>query len=468
MKVNQLMAISAIMLFAVSGYASDIIPEKSNYYYQLGGGSELNIPPIQSNTHLTIGGDIHTNLGYNCNAFNPSISISNTINNLETSVEGLSKSVIESATVAAGSLPMYALEKAMPEFYNLIQNGINGGQETFNISMKSCQQTLAQIGHGQNPYQTWFAISDSQGWISHAQSAAQSNSTEDINAAQNEIVKNGVGYYGVPWVHKGQNSGGSAPGQVPIKVISDVAIAGYNILVDPTRALDSNSTPSSNQDDYLTQFWPTPDVAGQWAATVLGDMTVTAVQSDQAQSNTAGMGLTALMTACPQIGNYEPTCIQDVQNQLQSLVQSTQVATPAQLRAVSANNLVITEQVLDAIRNQDADAQALSISKLAQEVAIQNTMDEALLLRRVLIAGSQSQSVLNVGAATQLVDKSITQLDKDIQSLLFEHTVRKEMLTNSLQVVLSTENAKEANAINETQQGQTLPMNNGAVYKNNQ
>jgi integrating conjugative element protein (TIGR03755 family) len=447
--------------------AADLIPEKSNYYYQLGGGSDISIPAVQTHTAITIGGDIHTNLGFSCNGFNPAISISNTINNLDNSVEGLSKSVIESATVAVGSLPMYALEKADPELYNLIQNAMSGAQETFNVSMKSCHQALAQIGKGQNPYQNWFGISDSQGWLTHAQAATQPNNNEDINAAQNDIVKNGVGYYGVPWVHKGQNSGGTQPGQIPITVINDVAIAGYNILIDPTRALDSNAAPSAGQNTALTQYWSSPEVAGQWAALVLGDMTITAQPSDQAQTTQAGIGLTALMSACPAIGNTQLTCTQTLQTALTQLVQDNDIATPEQLRSVSASNLVITQQVLNALRNQDSDEQAISIAKLAQEVAIQNTMDEALLMRRILMAGGQAQAVLNVGAATKMVDKALTDLDKDIQNLLFEHQVRKDMLTNSLQTVLSSQTAKEANAINETTQGQTLPLHQGAVYLNN-
>lgn len=459
-----LSTISTILLFSLNhvAWADDIIPIQSHYYYQLGGGSDVIIPPVNNNIRLTIGGDINTNLGFNCSAFNPAISITNTLNNLEDTVEGLPQDVIGSATVAIGSTAMYALEKSSPELYNITQNGIFSGQETFNLSMKSCQQAHAEIAKGESPYQDWFAISDSQGWLKSANQAQQGQSV-DINATYQDNAQHNM-EYGVPWVHKGQNSGGTQAGQVPINVINDVVIAGYNILVDPTRPLDSNETPNKGQDDYLTTYWPTPDDAGKWATMVLGDMTITAEQNESAQSTVAGVGLSTLMTTCPEIGNYQKTCIKDIQQNIADLVSSNNAATPDELRVISASNLVITQQVINAIKNQDNESQAISINRLAQDVATQNLAEEGLLLRRVLTAGSQAQAVLNVKPAQENIQKALQQLNNDLNDLMFEHQIRQQMMTNSLQTILGNEASKEAQAIDNVGQGGNVPMNNGAVY----
>ncbi|MFN7097910.1 MAG: integrating conjugative element protein [Gammaproteobacteria bacterium] len=442
--------------------ANDIIPIQSHYYYQLGGGSDVVIPPVKNNIQLTIGGDVNTNLGFNCSSFNPAVSITNSLNNLTDTVEGLPQDIISSATVAIGSTAMYALEKSSPDLYNLTQNGILSGQETFNLSMKSCQQAHAEIAKGESPYQDWFAISDSQGWLKSANQAQQGQSV-DINATYQDNAQHNM-EYGVPWVHKGQNSGGTQSGQVPIKVINDVVVAGYNILVDPTRPLDSNEAPAKGEDDYLTSYWPLPDDAGKWATMVLGDMTITAQSNESAQSTVAGVGLSTLMTTCPAIGNYQKTCVKDIQQNIEGLVTSDTAATPDELRAISASNLVITQQVIDAIKNQDSESQAISINRLAQDVATQNLAEEGLLLRRVLTAGSQAQAVLNVKPAQDNIQKALQQLNNDLNDLMFEHQIRQQMMTNSLQTVLANESAKEAQAINHAGQTGELPMTNGAVY----
>lgn len=444
--------------------ASDIVPVQSHYYYNLGGGSDFTLPPVQTNTTLRIGGDVNTNLGFNCGAFNPGVSITNSLNHIEDTAEGLPENVISSATGAIGSLPMYALEKASPELYNLIQNGLSSANETFKLSMKSCQQAEAQIKKGQSPYQDWFSVSDSKGWVKGANEATTHNTSTDINATYNDVVKNGQ-ENGIPWVHKGQNSGGSQAGQVPIKVINDVAVAGYNILVDPNRALDSNDAPGSNQDNYLTTYWPRPNDAGAWATKVLGDMTISTDQNAD-QTTVAGVGLTTLMTTCPtDIGNVDRICAKTIQSKLADLVRQTDTPTPDQLRAVSASSLVITNEVINAIKNQDSEDAALSVDKLAQNVATQNLVEEALLMRRVLSAGEQAQAVLNLKPAQANIQKALTQLDNDIQNVMFEHKVRQELMTNSLQVVLGDESGKEDKA--STSEGSTgqLPMNQGAVYE---
>lgn len=441
--------------------ASDIVPVQSHYYYDLGGGSDFTLPPVQTTTTLRIGGDINTDLGFNCGAFNPAISIQNSLNDLSNSIESLPQNIVNSATAAAGSLPMYALEKSDSDFYNILQNSIFGANDTFKISMKSCQQAESEIKRGQSPYQDWFSISDSQGWMKGANNA-KSDSTTDINATYNDVVKNGQ-ENGVPWVHQGKSSGGSQSGQVPIKVVNDVAVAGYNILVDPSRALDSNDAPSKS-DNYLTTYWPRPNDAGAWATKVLGDMTIT-TDKNADQSTVAGVGLTSLMSTCPtDIGNADKTCARTIKQSLTDLVKQSDAATPDELRAVSASSLVVTQQVINAIKNQDSEDASISVDKIAQNVATQNLVEEALLMRRVLSAGAQAQAVLNLKPAQTNIQKALAQLDNDLQDVTFEHNIRQQMMTNTLQTVLGNESGKEAKAASSEGETGTLPMTQGAVY----
>lgn len=458
--------LSIILTFTSSTvFAASLLPTKSYDYYQLNGGSELSLPPVSPTTTIDIGGNIDSDLNYTCNGFNPAISISNTINKIGSSIEGLGKNVIHSATTAMGSLPMYELEKMDPKLYNLIQNAMTGAQDQFNVSMKSCQQSLSEIKNGKSPYQNWFSISDSNGWMNHAKAAAQGQKV-DINAARIDTTKKGPDY-GLQWVHK-NHSGGSIGNQVPIKVISDVAIAGYNIMIDPSRALDDNAAPSKTEHPNLTTFWSTPKAAGKFAALVLGNITITTQKNNSAQGTTAGVGLVPVLTACPNIANTDKTCVKTIRNKLVQLVGSNEVASPSDLEQVSANGLAITPRVIDGLRDLDKSGQALYINRISQDVAIQNLIDEALMLRRVLIAGSQAQVVQKLQPALNAVNESVKRLNRDIENLLFEHQVRKQMTSNTLQMLLVKMNSNdEASAVEEGQGGSQTVTHNGAVYKNN-
>jgi len=453
---------SGLLSMVLPAYALDIIPSGSHYYYDMGGGSLFSTPSGSTNQSISLGGSSSTNLNYSCD-FNPSISISNAMNDLENSPEAMTEDILTAATTAVGSFPMYVLEKASPELYNLIQNSMTEAQEDFNLSTKSCQSALSDIRDGKSPYEDWFTVSDSQGWLDYSKSEANGDDV-DVVAAEKTIAQN-QGQYGVPWVHDGANSGGTIGDQVPIKVLYDVAVAGYNILVDPmrqSRALDDVSAPSN--DTYLTTYWATPAVAGQWGQLVLGDINVSSDESSSASETHSGVGLVPLMTSCPQVGNYEKTCPAIIADNLWDLVEGSTPPTPDNLREVSANQLVISPQVIGALKNQTQEEQTISVNEISQEVAIQNLTDEALDFRRVLIAGLGVKEVQNLKPAKDHVKDAITQLEQDIDDLTYDITKRKELMSNSLVKILDNDSLKTLDSQNQREEMPTASMSHGAVY----
>ncbi|MCD6056252.1 MAG: integrating conjugative element protein [Gammaproteobacteria bacterium] len=454
-------AATASLLLSSTGFASSLVPQNSHYYYDMGGNSDIHIPPVKRNTILKIGGDIGTNLGYNCDGFNPAVSINNTLNNFEQSLYGLSDSIVGSATALVVGAAWYALEKADPDLYNFLQNDFASAEETFNIGLQSCQDTRKLVQAGKSPYNEFFAISDSKGWIDNSRAAASGQDKDPVVVRTTTAQQQGKN--GMPWVHKGQNSGGK--GQLPIKVTSDVTKAGYNIIADPTRPLDSSAAPTGDQAALLKRYWNTPDEAAKWSQLVLGDITITAEQSDEAQSTVGGMGLTSLLTSCPAIGHPELTCIQTLQDNLWAIVNTDRLPNPDDLRKVSATNLTITPQVIDAIRNQNDEERALSVQKLAEEVAIQNVAEEGLGLRRLLTVGAQAQPVQSASTLQANIQQTIKRLDSDIQDITFEHDIRQKMMGNTLQTVLKEQDKREINAKASINDESALSLNQGAVYK---
>ena len=458
-----LLSLGAMTIFPSLAFALDMIPAQSHYYYDMGGGSLWSTPPASPNQSVTVGGGSNTNLGYSCNAFNPSVSMANSMNDIENSTEALSETVLESATTAVGSFPMYVLEKASPELYNLIQNSMTEAGDTFNLSTKSCQDSLHDIRDGKSPYEDWFAVSDSQGWMNYADSAKDGQEV-DINNAQKNLVQNQA-KAGVPWFHDGANSGGGSD-QVPIEALYDVTIAGYNILIDPlrqSRDLDDTSAPSSS--NFLTTFWSTPKDAGEWGQLVLGDITISADEkSDDGSKTKVGVGLMPVMSTCPHIGNYEKTCPTTIAENLWDLVKGSASPTPDNLREVSADQLMISPQVIHALQNQTQEEQTVSVNELSQEVALQNLTDEALDFRRILIAGMGTKQVQNLQPAKRHVSESIKQLEQDIDELTYDINKRKELMSTSLVKILDHESMKTIDSQNQREEMPATTMSNGAVY----
>ena len=79
--------------------------------------------------------------------------------------------------------------------------------------------------------------------------------------------------------------------------------------------------------------------------------------------------------------------------------------------------MLITPEIIRAVRTRTSEEQAIAISKIAEDVAIQNLVDEALLLRHILIAGSQTKPVHNLKPALTTIYRTINQLDQDIKEL---------------------------------------------------
>lgn len=459
-KFKTLLAIAVLLSAPITGWCMDIVASDSNYYYQMGGGSDLSMPPVTKTRNVTISGDIDADLGYSCDGFNPSVSIANTFNNIKQSVQGIKRDVINSATAAVGSMPMYILNKTNKDLYNMLENTMSSAQDTFHMSMKSCQEAMDDIKDGKSPYQDWFSMSDSQGWMKYIKQSKQGQKV-DINHARKQLSKN-PHKYGVQWVHNQQSSGGSVGNQVPIRVMYDVVVAGFNAMVDPKADLDQkNTTPDGSTG--LGQYFDNADDAGHWAQLVLGEIKIS---SKQGHNDTKrGKDLMTIAQSCPKQSDHDQTCVKTIKKQMADIVSSGETPTPKQLKQISSDEMVATPKIIESIRNQTKQNKAVTINKWAEDVALQNIIDKAFMLRRLLIAGSQTQPVHNSQPALDAVHRSLKQLNKQIHNVLFQFKARQQMMGNTAASILQNQSQSEIKALNSNTQTQEPPMKHGAVYQ---
>jgi len=74
--------------------------------------------------------------------------------------------------------------------------------------------------------------------------------------------------------------------------------------------------------------------------------------------------------------------------------------------------------------------------------------------------------VHNLKPALATIRTTINDLDKDVQDLLFENQVKKQMMTDTLQTVLGTAGSAQTTALTEHDQTQEPELKRGATYKN--
>ena len=106
----------------------------------------------------------------------------------------------------------------------------------------------------------------------------------------------------------------------------------------------------------------------------------------------------------------------------------------------------------------------LTVSKLAEEIAIQNLLDEAIMLRKILQAGFQIQEVQNLKPAVDMVRFTLKKLDADIHSLAFENDVKRKMMTQTLQLIMDLRHHELETNLPADDHDSPL-VKNGAVYK---
>lgn len=432
--------------------AGSFMPSQSDYYYELGGTSNLFIPPVNKDQTLSIGADIDGRFGFSCSGFNPAVSITNTFQDLKKSALNIPGGVIDNLKGSVAGFPLYKLQQSMPALYNVIQNTASFAQNEFTLRVKDCQEVKLALEQNQSPIEGMLSVSDSQGWLEAATRAKKEN--VDVTETAKSITQKRDDY-GLPWIgHEKGNAGGKF--QRPIKVINDVVIAGYNILLE-RKPLDSLDKPSTNIP--MTQSWPTPTDAANWAIKVLGDIQVSTSENKQNHDARAGIGLSSLLQSCANAN----TCSQNIAKALWNLVNGTWTLTEENLRKVSASNLLITDEVIITIQHLPREEQMLTVSKLAEEIAVQNMLDKALMMRRILQAGLQVQEVQNLKPAMNMTLFALKKLDDDIHSLSFENDVRKKMMTETLGTVMDIRHQAQSQSI-PGQDHEQPAVKNGAIY----
>lgn len=410
-------------------------------YYKIGGGRHITIPPSMTITTINLSASASLT-GLNCGRFDLGASVEASLNQVRDGVDNALTAVENAAGAAIANLPGYLLQRANPGLYDLFQNALLRAQESFSLATKSCERMQYEISNNINPYAEWITLSRGDSW-SRSIGIGETNIHEAAEEAEDGHNE------GITWLG-GISRGGED--QEPIRVISEVAGAGMNILSDRAPEVRDDLP----DDAPLRQHFDGPDDVAQWVYAVLGDLEITVCDACE-KGTIPGRGL------LPHIEQQTD----EISDDLIAIVTDATRPTVANLRNVSAPGVFVTNQVIEAIRNQPAAQRGVIISKLAQEVAEARTMEEAMIVRRFLLTGKKDGDVSAVAMAVEEVDKALAELDSEIENVIFEKRIRSSLVANTVVEVLKHDYAQRQSALATPPKGPTdnQPLERGAVNR---
>ncbi len=396
------------------------------WYYEIGGAQPVSAPPNPKITTLTLPGSADLNLGFSCGRFDPEFSVTEAIDRFAGDADLMIRHMVQSAFQLLFSLPALILQRANPELYNLFQTYLADAQARLAIATKTCEQLESDIGQGKNPFEEWIRLAKTQKWRSKMEDGG------DIILAKQEIETAG-GDEGLPWIF-GMRGG---LGQEPIQVIRDTTAAGYNVTLN--RAPNTSTTSpgaGGTETPRIVELWNTPDEAAGWAVDVLGDDIVMTCYSCT-KTSTPGAGL---------LPQYEQERIEMVAG-LADLVSGVTDPGFENLDALSAPGTGITRHLLEAVQALPANEQSIVSGRLASEIAQARTVERALLIRRLLLTGRRVPEVSAYAVATQSVDAAVAELEQEIENLLFETRLRREVVSTTAKILLERDVARQRRSL---------------------
>ena len=440
--LNRISLVLAFFLMADhSLMAAEAPSDDSLFYYQIGGGRDVAIPPSLNITTIDFSFSAQGS-ALSCNGFDPMVAIESSLDNLRNGLDNAVNAIELAATAAIANLPGYILQKANPGLYDLFQNALLRANESFSIATKSCERIQYEISKNTNPFDEWITVSWGDSWKRSVGIGGANihDAVDDAEDAPND---------GIEWVG-GLRRGGVD--QQPIHVLSDVANAGLNILSqrspEVTADLPVNAT--------LSKHFSGPNEVDEWVNTVLGDVQVGLCDGCNKGSR-SGQGLIP----------YIEQQTEDIVKLLIDLVSDSVRPTRDNLEKVEAPGIAVTLQVILAIRNQPEGEVSIVINKLAQEIAEARVMEEAMIIRRLLLAGRKEGYVSANRIAQREVTKALEELEGEISNVIFEKDSRDKFVTSIVVELLLRDNAiRQSSADTPASVPRDLrPLRNGGVEK---
>ena len=397
-------------------------------FYSIGGGSVISPSPSRNSmTRLGMNAGMSSDLM--CGNFDLKTTVGNQLNGVTSGFKDLMGTVIQGATGAVASMPAMVIQRANPGLYEMLTNGVLQAGLSFDKAKLNCQNMankMADYTMGNK----W-----TQAAVTEEYKDIVASSDGDAVSSDQKLQK-ATGEEGATWIG-GQKRGGK--GQSAIKPTHDLAKAGYNMMNNlPVTSNDTVGSSSCN--GSVCQRFANAEAAAAAVVKVLGDRSIRTCRDASECSSGGGdnaAGSTVAGTGFAPI--LEDTTKENL-DELTKLVSGSDAPTADNLAKLKTGNLVVTRGVIQSLKD-DPDNAAL-VQRLAGELAMSDTVEQALTMRRMLTTGQSEPNAADQPEALAEGDRRVDALDRELAALSNEMTLRKAISNNSLLTTLDRQGAR--------------------------
>lgn len=228
-------------------------------------------------------------------------------------------------------------------------------------------------------------------------------------------------------------------GQKAIRLTYDLASAGYNMM-NSLNVLSSETVSSTSCNGGACSKFSNAEEAAKAVVRVLGDRSMRTCSNasqctsgdtdDQPGLSVAGTGFAPMLEEATK-NNTE---------QLVKLVNGAVKPTANELAKLKTGGLPVTANVIKALQ-RDPDNTALTV-RLASELAMSDTVETALLMRRMLTTGMSEPNAQDQPIALEDGVRRIDALDREIMALKNEMDLKRELARNSVLTIIERDNER--------------------------
>lgn len=424
---------SSISYGATSKYISGSITD--DIYYRIGGGSVSTMNFLyQKPNSIGVGVKWQSNLI--CGNFDFRSTISNQLNGVTEGFNDVMGSIIKNATAAVASLPALIIQRANPQLYDLLTNGVLQAKLDYSDMKMSCRQMANKMAD----------YAEDAGLVQAAKienlASLLGGSVDAVRA--DKIVEKEGGDNGLSWIG-GVKKGGK--GQNPINLTKDVTMAGYNLLIN-RNVTDTSPVSDADTKGNIYKTWNKPSDAQDWITDVLGDLTYTSTQSNSKKSK-PGRGLN------PVIQEY----YEEYYSELVDLVNGKKAINDENLKKVNGGGIQITRGLIESLQNDSE--RAVLTNRLSSEMALSRAIGETLMARRILLTGLKEPNISYNTTLKDIMNTQIAELDIELNQVRLEFDMKRAISGNTALVIAERNKNR--------QKGITIPLgqDEDAIFNNN-
>ena len=430
-----LAAALAPWLLLGTGHAQQPVTGDASVYYEIGGAEPVSGALNPNIVAIPFTASASLRMPNSCTSLDPMISLTNGLDDIKDGIDQAESSMVLAANNAIAALPSIVLQRALPGVYDHFQNALASVDARVRIATKSCQAMVEDAANGTGGFRDWVKVSRTN-FMSQQLVAGGTGPIEAVDAVDTTSGDAGIETPGGP-------KGGA--GQPPLSVTQELVQAGYNSnLSQPIAQTTAPVTPGPAP--RLVELWADPPAAASWAQQVVGEKTIRTCQGCDAET-TPGTGL------IPRFEEEKTTLTPLVTD----LISGATVANAANRRAASASNIVLTTQLIAAVRGiPDPQERALFTGRLISDIAVARTVERALATRRMILSGGKVPELSAIEPVQEEAAELVAVLEQEIEGFLFEDQVKEQLVSQTANIALE----RAANRRSRALVSQTAPASN--------